>query len=72
MNKFLEALEAVGPSPCEKYECTRMDLCAQERVDCKAFRFWVNNGTFEKYSKKANGMIDLSKDVGRLIYALEV
>ena len=26
--------------------------CASEVTDCKAFRYWVNNGTFSKPSKK--------------------
>jgi hypothetical protein len=38
-----------------------------EAVECKAFRYWVNNGSFETYSKKDDGMISIEKNVGKLL-----
>lgn len=50
--KFASALTDVGPAPCTKYDCDKIAKCASEVTDCKAFRYWVNNGTFSKPSKK--------------------
>ena len=41
---FADAVMDVGPAPCQKFDCPRQSQCAEEKVECKAFRFWVNNG----------------------------
>jgi hypothetical protein len=41
---FADAITDVGPSPCEKYDCSNRDICAAQAVECKAFRVWTNEG----------------------------
>lgn len=41
---FADAITDVGPSPCEKYECSNRQFCAEQAVECKAFRVWTNEG----------------------------
>jgi hypothetical protein len=41
---FADAITDVGPSPCEKFDCSNKDFCAIQRVECKAFRVWTNEG----------------------------
>lgn len=41
---LMDAFQDVGPAPCTVYNCPRQSACAEEKVDCKSFRFWVNNG----------------------------
>ena len=43
-SKFKDAVMDVGPSPCVRYDCSRFQKCADEKVECFAFRIWVNNG----------------------------
>ena len=43
-SKFKDAVMDVGPSPCVRYNCSRFTKCAEEAVECFAFRIWVNNG----------------------------
>jgi len=43
-SKFADAVMDVGPSPCVRYDCPRQSKCAEEAVECFAFRIWVNNG----------------------------
>lgn len=69
---FIQALESVGPTPCEKYECGSYNSCAKNSTDCKAFRYWVNNGVFYKYSKKRDVVVDICSDVERLIRPMEI
>jgi predicted site-specific integrase-resolvase len=54
-----------------KFECERKDLCATEGVECKAFRFWVNNGAMETWSKKEGKMVSIEKDVTRILRIIE-
>lgn len=56
-DKFADALIAVGPTPCEKYTCSNITMCANDVTDCKAFRYWVNNGSFTKVKKTIGEMI---------------
>ena len=53
-SKFKDAVMDVGPSPCVRYDCSRFQKCADEKVECFAFRIWVNNGgkLNEKQQKK--------------------
>lgn len=44
-NKLAEAIADIGPSPCMEFNCPRKEACAKEKVECKAFRYWVNNGS---------------------------
>ncbi len=43
-SKFADAVMDVGPAPCTRYDCPRQKKCAEEAVECFAFRIWVNNG----------------------------
>ena len=70
-SKFADAVMDVGPSPCKVFECPRQQECADEGVECKAFRFWVNNGAMESYSKKSKAMVSIEKDVGRILRIIE-
>lgn len=70
-SKFADAVMDVGPSPCVKFDCPRIKQCAEEKVECKAFRFWVNNGEMETYSKKVKGMISIEKDLERILRICE-
>ena len=68
---FADAVMDVGPSPCTKFDCPRQSQCAEEKVECKAFRFWVNNGEMETYSKKVKGMVSIEKDLERILRICE-
>ena len=39
-----DAIQDVGPSPCEKFKCDNTNECATLGVECKAFRVWTNQG----------------------------
>tara|TARA_E500000178_G_scaffold318940_2_gene340767 strand:- start:1143 stop:1394 length:252 start_codon:yes stop_codon:yes gene_type:complete len=39
-----DAVMDVGPAPCTRYECDRIAECKRDKVECFAFRIWVNNG----------------------------
>ena len=56
----------VGPAPCTQFDCPRQKQCAIEAVECKAFRFWTNNGGFETY-RKNKGMVSIEDQVGKLL-----
>lgn len=71
LSKLADAIMDVGPSPCMKFECERKDLCSEEGVECKAFRFWVNNGAMETWSKKEGKMVSIEKDVTRILRIIE-
>ena len=70
-SKFADAVMDVGPSPCVKFNCPRFKQCAEEKAECKAFRFWVNNGEMETYSKKVKGMVSIEKDLERILRICE-
>ena len=71
LSKLADAVMDVGPSPCTKFNCPNVEKCKTESVECKAFRFWVNNGALETYSKKEGGMVSIEKDVGRILRIIE-
>ena len=54
-----------------KFDCENVEKCKTEGVECKAFRFWVNNGEMETYSKKEGGMVSIEKDIGRILRIIE-
>ena len=41
---FADAVMDVGDPPCVANDCDRVSKCAEEGVECFAFRIWVNNG----------------------------
>ena len=63
LNKFQEAVVIVGKGPCVKFDCQRQALCAEEEVECKAFRFWVNNDSYTtmRKGKKTSIAIDMER-----------
>ena len=63
LNKFQEAVVIVGKGPCVKFDCPRQALCAEEEVECKAFRFWVNNDSYTtmRKGKKTSIAIDMER-----------
>jgi len=46
-----DAIQEVGPSPCQKFNCDKWSQCASEKVECKAFRVWTNmgKGVYERH-----------------------
>ena len=72
-NKFAEAITDVGPSPCMEFDCPRQKTCAMEGVECKAFRFWVNNGSLTTM-RKVNGKkteVSIEDDCQRILRICE-
>ena len=41
---FADAITDVGPAPCQKFDCSNRKICAEQAVECKAFRVWTNEG----------------------------
>lgn len=68
---FADAVMDVGPSPCQKFDCPRQSQCAEEEVECKAFRFWVNNGEFTTYRKKLKRDICISNEMEKLLQPIK-
>ena len=46
VEKFNDAMVVIGKGPCVKFDCDRQSICAEEKVECKAFRYWVNNDSY--------------------------
>ena len=59
----------VGPSPCVFHKCDRYEACKDEKVECFAFRTWVNNG--EPYLTEKNKKGDKIKCVEKMGRNLE-
>ena len=34
-SKFADAVMDVGPSPCQKFNCSRQEECKLQKVECK-------------------------------------
>ena len=68
-DKFQEAIVHVGKGPCVKFDCPRQSLCAEEEVECKAFRYWVNNDSYTTMRKGKKTSIDI--DMKRLLKEIE-
>jgi hypothetical protein len=64
---FADAVMDVGPAPCTKFDCPRQQQCAEESVECKAFRYWVNEGTFTTYRKKLKREISIEHEMQKLL-----
>ena len=62
-----DAIMDVGPSPCMKFDCERKSKCAEEGVECKAFRYWVNEGVFTTYRKKLKREISIEHEMQKLL-----
>ncbi len=68
---FADAVMDVGPSPCQKFDCPRQSQCAEEKVECKAFRYWVNNGEFTTYRKKLKKDISIAYEMEKLLQPIK-
>lgn len=44
IHSLINAFQQVGESPCEKFSCPKRAQCAEERLACTAFRYFVNTG----------------------------
>ena len=64
---FADAVMDVGPAPCTKFDCPRQEQCAEESVECKAFRYWVNEGVFTTYRKKLKREISIEHEMQKLL-----
>ena len=72
-SKFADAVMDVGPSPCKEFNCPRQEKCKLEKVECKAFRFWVNNGALTTM-RKVNGKkteVSIKDDCQRILRIIE-
>tara|TARA_B100001559_G_C16268481_1_gene514953 strand:- start:406 stop:639 length:234 start_codon:yes stop_codon:yes gene_type:complete len=69
LDKFQDAIQQVGKGPCVKFDCDRQSECATEKVECKAFRFWVNNDSYTTMRKGKKTSIDI--DMKRLLKEIE-
>ena len=65
-NAFADAVMDVGDPPCVANNCDRVSKCAEEGVECFAFRIWVNNGgdLNEKQVKKMGKLLQPCKCFG--------
>ena len=69
INKFQDAIQQVGKGPCVKFDCPRQSACAEEKVECKAFRYWVNNDSYTTMRKGQKTSIEI--DMERLLKEIE-
>ena len=38
--------------PCTKFKCPNIEKCKREKIECKSFRFYVNNNDYSKKREK--------------------
>ena len=69
LDKFQDAIHQVGKGPCVKFDCDRQSECDIEKVECKAFRYWVNNDSYWTKRKGKKTSIDI--DMKRLLKEIE-
>ena len=69
VDKYQEAMYQIGEGPCVKFNCERQQECAEEKVECKAFRYWVNNDSYTTKRKGKTVSIDI--DLERLLKPME-
>jgi len=69
IDKFQDAIQQVGKGPCVKFDCDRQSLCAEEKVECKAFRYWVNNDSY--WTKRKGKKTSIQVDMQRLLKDIE-
>ena len=44
VDKFVAALSVQTGTPCDKFSCVERRRCADEKLACSAFRFYVTDG----------------------------
>ncbi len=44
MKNLFEAIEDEGQPPCKKFACQKVQLCADEKLACTAFAYFVQTG----------------------------
>ena len=59
----------IGKGPCVKFDCDRQSVCAEEKVECKAFRYWVNNDSY--WTKRKGKKTSIQVDMQRLLKDIE-
>ena len=59
----------IGKGPCVKFDCDRQSVCAEEKVECKAFRYWVNNDSY--WTKRKGKKTSIKVDMQRLLKDIE-
>ena len=69
VDKFQDALYNIGEGPCVKFDCSRHSECAEEKVECKAFRYWVNNDSY--WTKRKGKKTSIQVDMQRLLKDIE-
>lgn len=69
VDKFQEAMYQIGEGPCVKFNCERQQECAEEKVECKAFRYWVNNDSYT--TKRKGKTVSIDVDLERLLKPME-
>ena len=65
VEKFNDAMVVIGKGPCVKFDCDRQSICAEEKVECKAFRYWVNNDSY--WTKRKGKKTSIKVDMQRLL-----
>ena len=65
MKTLLKALDQQGEAPCTKFACPKFTACAEGRLACSAFAYYVQSGNavhpFNEVAHRARG-------TGRLIF----
>ena len=69
IEKFNDAMVVIGKGPCVKFDCDRQSVCAVEKVECKPFRYWVNNDSYSTIRKGKKTSIQV--DMQRLLKGIE-
>ena len=69
VDKFQDALYNIGEGPCVKFDCDRQQECGAEKVECKAFRYWVNNDSY--WTKRKGKKTSIDVDLQRLLKPIE-
>ena len=69
IDKFQDAIQQIGEGPCVKFDCPRQLVCGEEEVECKAFRYWVNNDSYTTMRKGKTTSIEI--DMTRLLKDIE-
>jgi len=44
MKHFVDAISSVPQPPCTAYACASKDACAQQKLACESFIYYVNTG----------------------------
>ena len=66
---LIHLIETTDPSPCTKFKCPMQNVCAKTKMDCKAFRYWVNNDSYK--SSKKGKLTCISKDMTKYMRPIE-